>query len=223
MSKNSMTKQKQGRRVGKQSSEAADQTKQEIMAAALHCFARHGFNSTSLRDIAERSNTTHGLIRHHFGSKDNLWRTCIVNAARLFADEQLPLLEEATPENARASLERVIRVLITNAASAPDLWRLLAFEALKDSDRLGYLLDILRPFHERVTPLIKLVQGGGELSEFDHNSLLLYIICVGTLPSAMSPFSLKMCNIDILSPEQAERHADLVIHTLFSTNPIPAG
>jgi TetR/AcrR family transcriptional regulator len=215
-----MTDQKHGKRVGKQSSEAADQTKQEIMKAALHCFSRQGFNSTSLRDIAERSNTTHGLIRHHYGSKDNLWRTCIVNAASQFADEQLPLLQEATAENARESLEEVIRVLIKNAASAPDLWRLMAFEALKDSDRLGYLLEILRPFHERVTPLIKLAQDRGELSHFDPESLLLYIICVGVLPSAISPFSLKMCNIDMLSPEQAEKHANLVIHTLFSTDPL---
>ena len=43
--------------------------------AAIECFAAQGFDE-SLRAIAARAGVTAGLVRHHFGSKENLRAEC---------------------------------------------------------------------------------------------------------------------------------------------------
>lgn len=203
------------KRVGKQSTDAAEKTKHDILVASLHCFATKGYTSTTLRDIAEQAHTTHGLIRHHFGSKENLWKRCTSYVVDQVAQLQLPVLSQVTPENAVESFKAVIRTMIYNAAKYPDLWRLLTFEALKDSERLDYLLDIVRPIHNKITPLFKQVQSQGYFLNFNNDNFFLFIVSMGAIPFAMSPFSNKICNIDILSEKQIQAHADLVIDTLF--------
>ena len=44
----------------------------EIIDAAMKVFAEQGFNSLSLRQIAEAVGVSHTLLRHHFGTKDAL-------------------------------------------------------------------------------------------------------------------------------------------------------
>lgn len=48
-------------------------TRGELMEAALHCFSRHGFDGTSIRMIAQKAARPLSLIGHHFGSKDGLY------------------------------------------------------------------------------------------------------------------------------------------------------
>lgn len=45
-----------------------------IRRAAVERFARQGFGTTTLREIAADAGVTHGLVRHHFGDKDGLRR-----------------------------------------------------------------------------------------------------------------------------------------------------
>ena len=203
------------KKIGKQSSDVAEQTRRDILKAGLHCFAAEGFNSTTLRKIAEQANTTHGLLRHHFGSKDKLWKACVAFAVDQTTKLQLPVLAQLTAENAVESFEQVARALICNAAKNPDVWRLLTFEALKDSDRLDYLLEVIWPIHTKIEPLFKMVQKQGYFLNFNHNNFFLFMVSLGALPFAISPFSNKVCGTNILSKKQAEKHTDLVIDTLF--------
>jgi AcrR family transcriptional regulator len=46
-----------------------------IMEAAVVLFAERGFHGTTMRDIAERARVSQGLLHHHFGNKEGLWRT----------------------------------------------------------------------------------------------------------------------------------------------------
>ncbi|MFE1166432.1 TetR/AcrR family transcriptional regulator [Nocardiopsis sp. NPDC058789] len=43
-----------------------------IRMSALRLFAEQGFSNTSLRAIAADADVSHALVRHHFGSKENL-------------------------------------------------------------------------------------------------------------------------------------------------------
>lgn len=65
-----MTDKKQGKR----SSEAAEQTKCQILTVAATMFGELGYERVSLRNISEKAGVSHSLIRHHFGSKDMIWK-----------------------------------------------------------------------------------------------------------------------------------------------------
>jgi AcrR family transcriptional regulator len=47
-----------------------------IRDAALRLFAERGLDGTTIRDIARAAGVSGGLVRHHFGSKDDLRAAC---------------------------------------------------------------------------------------------------------------------------------------------------
>jgi AcrR family transcriptional regulator len=51
---------------------AADIRRGEILDAAIRLVARKGFAAVTLRDVAGEVGVAHGLLRHYFGSRDQL-------------------------------------------------------------------------------------------------------------------------------------------------------
>ena len=49
----------------------------EIIAIAKELFAQHGFDATSVRDIAQRANINVAMINYYFNSKENLLETLV--------------------------------------------------------------------------------------------------------------------------------------------------
>jgi TetR/AcrR family transcriptional regulator, regulator of cefoperazone and chloramphenicol sensitivity len=47
-----------------------------IRNAALRYFTEYGFDRATIRDIARAAGVSPGLVRHHFGSKDELRKAC---------------------------------------------------------------------------------------------------------------------------------------------------
>lgn len=203
------------KKAGKQSAAVAKETQNKILAAALDCFATKGFNSTTLRDIADAADTTHGLVRHHFGSKDLLWRECVSSALARAQRLQLPVLKNVTDDNVLESFKKVVRELIRHSAENPEMWRLIMFEALKDSDRLTHLLEIILPLHKSIDPLFNRVQAQGYFKNYSNDDFFLLLVSLGAIPFATSAFSSKVFGKNILSKNNRKKHEDMVINLLF--------
>jgi AcrR family transcriptional regulator len=56
------------------------QRKEDILLAALACFAEHGYPNTTMQDIRERSGASNGSIYHHFSSKEGIAAALYVEA-----------------------------------------------------------------------------------------------------------------------------------------------
>ena len=50
-------------------------TRERIQAVALELFAEHGYEKTSLREIAERLGVTKAALYYHFKSKEDIVRS----------------------------------------------------------------------------------------------------------------------------------------------------
>lgn len=61
------------RKQGRRSAQTAEETKQLILMTAGLMFCEEGFEKVSLRNISEAAGVSHSLIRHHFGSKEQIW------------------------------------------------------------------------------------------------------------------------------------------------------
>jgi AcrR family transcriptional regulator len=77
-----------------------------IRDAALRCFATQGISATTMRTIAEAAGVSHGLLRHHFGSKDGLIAAVDDHVLRVFSEalESNPLPVPTEPTNDFRSL-----------------------------------------------------------------------------------------------------------------------
>ena len=72
----------------------APNTRQKILDAAEKLFARHGFESTSLRSIIASAGVNLAAIHYHFRSKEGLIRAVIERRFAPVNDERLRLLAE---------------------------------------------------------------------------------------------------------------------------------
>src|SRR5579863_9163351 len=84
-------------------------TRTRILDVALELFSEHGFDGTTLQQIADRLGVTKAALYYHFRSKDDLLRALIAPAiadldALLDADEQ----EADTPARRRHFVEDYI-------------------------------------------------------------------------------------------------------------------
>ncbi len=60
-----------------QNQEIKDERRANILKTALRLFAVHGYDSTTINDITQASNCSHGLFYHYFSSKEEVFKTLI--------------------------------------------------------------------------------------------------------------------------------------------------
>jgi AcrR family transcriptional regulator len=206
---------------GRQSDATAQRTRQRIMQSAQTLFAARGFEGVSLRDIAEHSGITHGLIRHHFGSKEDIWRAVVDTTFHEYLAMATSIVEAQVTGTSSAlqTVKDVSRTAIVLSARYPEVMRLLLHAGVEQGARLDYFMEQLAPLRALMDPLIEAVQRAGGLRQFSHETFLLSLVMWGAMPFAMAAFSSELCNVDMLAEEQVERHADRVIATLFADVP----
>lgn len=207
------------RKAGKQPAESAEQTRHSIINAALRVFALQGFEGVSLRDIAVEAGTTHGLIRHYFGTKEGLWQAAVDDAVARYAAALVPYSSEnlAAISDPVAVAADVVRHWLRVSAHYPDIIRLVLHEGINGGPRLTYALAQFAPLGERMEPLLALLHQRGYARHFDNQTFFLFLVTAGAAPFALTAFTTMLTGDDIRSEAQLQRHTERTIATLFGT------
>jgi AcrR family transcriptional regulator len=210
--------------TGRRPATVAEHTRGAILDAALRAFAGRGFAATSLRDVAAAAGTTHGLIRYHFGAKDDVWRAAVDRAVGRFADAVSPYAVPAgisvagTPDTPDAVVRHAARGLgefLALAARHPEVVRLLVHEGEAGGPRLDYLLGRFRPIGERMAPLFARLQAAGALRAFpDNQTFFLAFMTAGAVPFALPALAAAL-GADLRDEVGARAHAARVIEALL--------
>jgi len=103
---------------------ARAERREQILDAATRAFARTGFSSTSLEDIAAEAGVSHVILYRHFDSKSDLYRAVLERACtRLAENVGLDNFDEGS-----------IALLVHAAADDPDGFRLLFRHAAREPE-----------------------------------------------------------------------------------------
>ena len=104
----------------------AEEKRRLILDAAVRVFARKGFHTCRVGDIAEEAGVAHGLLYHYFASKDELLETIFRETwSELLAAIHEVELSDAT---AREQLRQVAAIMLRAWRRQPDLVRVLVRE-----------------------------------------------------------------------------------------------
>jgi TetR/AcrR family transcriptional regulator len=194
------------------------ESRERLVDAAIECFARHGFEGTSVRAIAEQAGVTFQLIRHHFGSKEDLWaaaaRELWDRAQELFARAMSPSPEDA--DDPKRALRHFALVIIEYNAKNPSFRRMFTHEFFAGSDRYRR---ILRPHKlkltRRVLEWLNRYAESGTLTRFTPEEALLFFLSLVAGTVTLKDEYEYLIGRPVTSKAALELQADLLAGMLF--------
>jgi AcrR family transcriptional regulator len=124
---------------------STSERREQIVVAAMKCFAERGFEGTTTRMLARAAGVSEGLIFRHFPTKRLLYEAII---ARRIAEGPAGMMpaEAAARNDDRAVLSSIASTLVARVSRDPSFMRLLFFSALEGAplSRMFYMARIRR-------------------------------------------------------------------------------
>lgn len=191
--------------------------KRKILEAAVDLFASRGYAGASIRDIEQRAGVNRGLITHHFGTKDDLWKASIDYAFQPYFDELQSTIETLDGLNPSARQRVIIEGFIRASAARPFMNQLMIQENYEPSWRSDWIVErFLRPAAQLNQ---KLGNDDPWLAAFESNPHIRYIL----LGACAMPFSLSLeahalFGVDVYERDFIDLHIETVLrmmHFLF--------
>ncbi|RVU21227.1 TetR/AcrR family transcriptional regulator [Methylobacterium oryzihabitans] len=144
--------------------ERSMRTRQRILEAAHAVFVREGFAGAKIEHIAEAAKTNKRLVYHHFGGKDELFRTVLETAyAAMRQAEQGLGLDLLAPRDA---VTRLIRFTWTYYLEHEDFISLVATENLCKAEHIAASEHLPRLRSSLVELMRDIVRRGETSGEF---------------------------------------------------------
>ena len=210
-----MAQRKNTRKLGKQPREVSEKTKETVLKSALEVFAREGFYNAKLREMADLAGTTHSLIRHHFGSKDDLWKAVVDYGLNLHEKSLLRILRSRKSADDVDIFKDFIASYVSTIAKNPELSKILLHDNSRSSPHLDYLMERQKSLHSIIEPVFRNAQKAGYFKGFTHDSFLVYVRALVETPIATRDITNRLLNEDILSQRGIAIHTERVLRFLF--------
>jgi TetR/AcrR family transcriptional regulator, fatty acid metabolism regulator protein len=134
-----------------------------ILDAAVRVFARQGFHTCRVSDIADEAGVAYGLVYHYFGSKDEVLST-------LFLERWNVMLEairetDAGSEPAREKLRHIASFIIESYRHDPDLMKVIIVEVTRAANSFGAAhLGKITEAYGLLRGIVEQAQASGEFS-----------------------------------------------------------
>jgi TetR/AcrR family fatty acid metabolism transcriptional regulator len=153
-----------------------------ILAAAVRVFARKGYHTCRVGDIAEEAGVAHGLLYHYFRSKEDVL-DCVFRETWLDIVGAAQRVEE-TDEPARERLAGIAKILLRAWKRDPGLVTVVIREGLRSPDLQRRVAEIREAFKA----IERIVVRGQEAGEFraDVDARLASVVFYGALEEILT-------------------------------------
>jgi TetR/AcrR family fatty acid metabolism transcriptional regulator len=146
------------------STRARTDKRQQILEGAVRVFARQGFHTCRVSDIAEEAGVAYGLVYHYFQSKDQILDT-------LFTERWSVLLQviadtDAQDLAAREKLRAIAAFIIDSYRHDPDLMKVIIVEVTRAANTFGRThLPEIREAYAGIAAIVQRAQDEGVFTD----------------------------------------------------------
>jgi TetR/AcrR family fatty acid metabolism transcriptional regulator len=107
-----------------------------ILDAAIRVFARQGFHSCRVSDVADEAGVAYGLVYHYFSSKEEILNTLFSERWQLMLDAIVEI-DKRDELSARDKLAQVAGFIIDSYRHEPDLMKVIIVEVTRAANTFG--------------------------------------------------------------------------------------
>jgi AcrR family transcriptional regulator len=135
-----------------------------ILDAAVRVFARQGFHTCRVSDIADEAGVAYGLVYHYFQSKDEVLDTLFLERWNVM----LAAIAEtdAQPIPARAKLHSIASFIIESYRHDPDLMKVIIVEVTRAANSFGAVhLAKISEAYGQISGIVEQAQKSGEFRD----------------------------------------------------------
>ncbi len=180
-----------------------------ILDAAVRVFARQGFHTCRVSDIADEAGVAYGLVYHYFNSKEEIldtlflerWDVMLAAIAEADASEQTP----------RQKLYAIAAFIIDSYRHDPDLMKVIIVEVTRAANTFGRThLAKIREAYGQIAGIVARAQANGSFRKEitpEFAALSFY----GCIEQVLSGWIFEL---EPAGPEQLERAKMLIVETI---------
>lgn len=139
------------------------ETQSRLLDAAGRLFAAKGFEETNVRAICQAAGVNIAAVRHHFGSKEGLYRAVVVHSHQGFlAQDPFPgFTAGEDPEVALGrAIEHMLRIMLVRRAGHPYAGQLISRELRSPTAVLDELIEhVMKPLRSELEKVVAALLG----------------------------------------------------------------
>jgi AcrR family transcriptional regulator len=139
---------------------AAIDKRRVILDAAVRVFARQGFHTCRVSDIADEAGVAYGLVYHYFSSKEEILDTLFLERW----DVMLAAIAEAdaSQSSPREKLRAIASFIIDSYRHDPDLMKVIIVEVTRAANTFARThLDKIREAYAQIAAIVERAQADG--------------------------------------------------------------
>ena len=122
--------------MARTNAEPAVDKRRMILDAAVRVFARTGFHTCRVSDIADEAGVAYGLVYHYFDSKEQILDTLFTERWQIMLDA-IVAIDERSDLPAREKLHMVASFIIDSYRHEPDLMKVIIVEVTRAANSFG--------------------------------------------------------------------------------------
>jgi AcrR family transcriptional regulator len=141
--------------------QAAADKRRSILDAGVRVFARQGFHTCRVSDIADEAGVAYGLVYHYFDSKDEILDTLFLERWQVMLDAIVAIDEQEIP--ARDKLYAIASFIVESYRHDRELMKVIIVEVTRAANTFGQThLAKIREAYELIAEIVRKAQASGE-------------------------------------------------------------
>jgi AcrR family transcriptional regulator len=190
---------------------AAVDKRRLILESAVRVFARQGFHTCRVSDIADEAGVAYGLVYHYFQSKDQILDTLFLERWEVL----LRAIREVDAEDdmaARDKLRRIASFIVESYKHDPELMQVIIVEVTRAASTFGRThLATIREAYDLIAEIVRSAQAKGEFRT-DITPEFAALAFYGAIEQVLTGWIFELLPA---SEADLEGATDLIVETIY--------